>query len=209
MPQIPLAVEWYEYVGGVLGIPAALMTIYGGWVLSEKTRTETSVKRLERLKLERELGAESPSHVHRGELSSEATVLEPLETEGYIVRFLILYLVLVGWGALASIIAAFVGSLIDPRFFQYFETLVRVLIFLLIGLPLLKDVARRFGLRPREVFRARLRGLIVAASNSARALQQRRRRARNCVRPAYFRCARRLGAELGGGGIDVGRCKRC
>jgi hypothetical protein len=157
MHALPLAVEWYKTAAGIIAIPTSLIGVLYAWRLAEKTRAETQKTRLEVTKLERELNDPDEPTITAAQVHAIASrSIASSETEGYLIRFIILYLVLSAWSAVQSVIDPLVSTFLGfgllglGSFVQIFENLIRLGIFVLIGLPLLLDVAKRFGLRPRD-----------------------------------------------------------
>jgi hypothetical protein len=67
------------------------------------------------------------------------------DVEGYIVRFIILSLVFQLWSSLLNVTSPFLY--LGGQFVDLARGAVYALIFLLLGLPLLIDISRRYGIR--------------------------------------------------------------
>jgi hypothetical protein len=93
------------------------------------------------------------------------------QIQGYIVRFIVLYLTLQAWHLVASLVSPIfsIGLSFSFRYSSlpdllqygasalvgYIYTIVDIVIFLSLGWPLLKDIARSYGLNPRDLIRTR------------------------------------------------------
>lgn len=153
--DISKAPEWYEVLAGIIALPSAIVAIFGGVALYKKLNVETELRRLETLKLARELGKAPPE--------TQAAVeqfLQPLvqtrRIETLLLRFIFLYLALLLFHALFDLIEAMVfgvaqgisGGDLDlsqPAFlvlFGFVPNLGSVLITVLVGLPLLREIAK-------------------------------------------------------------------
>ena len=174
-------ITWLTILIGLVGILGTAGTIYGGIIASQKTRLETR-------KLQRELAdaKDQPSVVEPG---AEPTT--PLATgtrtqraiavsiEGYVIRFILLYLVYEIVGFFLNAIQPLLGF--STYFLRgapvplqyavgisgsYVSLIINVIVFLALGLPLFKDILSSLGLRPSELFSKRLGKEVISLSNS-------------------------------------------
>jgi hypothetical protein len=163
-------IPWYEVVTGIIAIPAALLTIYGGVIVSRKTRLESR-------KLELEIAAEEGKQAANA--STPGPAIAPadrssraiaISIEGYVIRFILLYLTYEIVGFLLQAIEPLLNS--SVYFFNtyspveefainvsgaYLDLIVNVFVFLLLGLPLFRDILGSLGLRSNQIFSRELR----------------------------------------------------
>lgn len=163
------SIPWYQVATGVIAIPAALLTIYGGVVLSRKTRLESRKLELDIAAAEGKQVTDSGSMLQIG--SSERTPRAIVASvEGYVIRFILLYLTFEIVGFLLSAINPLLGFSVllfrrQPIAVQYvigvsgtyLDLLVNIVVFLALGLPLFKDILGSLGLRPSEIFSREIR----------------------------------------------------
>jgi hypothetical protein len=167
-PQTP---PWWQVVTGIIGVPGALVALYVAWLTSHKIRMETRSVQLDILKKEGAISSEAQRIPRSQELISSPQVLAA-GIQDFLIRFIIIYLAYNVWGLVISLIAPFVSVLstayseIGMGYSPWFSTLLgtgtalvswvgNLLIFLVLGLPLLSDIARSLGLRARDLFRRR------------------------------------------------------
>jgi hypothetical protein len=172
------AQPWWKIATGILAVPAALLGLYYTYRLSEKTRLES--KKLQR-ELEREARQISedetsevlPSQSLAAPLRNRIIVTR---TQDFIVRYIILELAARAWGAVTALVSplinlctniyftssAYRNAMRGPgsewfryvvyTFESYFTSFGYVLLFLLIGWPLLKDISTSLGITPKDIF---------------------------------------------------------
>ena len=168
-------IPWYKIVAGIAGFVATCGTIYGGILVSQKTRLETR-------KLQLELNAAAKSQTESHSQPSETTSLGDrtqraitVSIEGYVIRFILLYLVYEIVGFLLDAITpllSFSSYLVRsagvlPQYIvgasiTYVTLIVNVIIFAALGLPLFKDILSSLGLRPGDIFSKRLRKEVLS-----------------------------------------------
>ena len=137
-----------EVIGAVATVIAAFIGLGAAWIGARKVRQET---------------VEGSSATGTSEVQTAATrgTLSALsrEVEGYIVRFIIFFLVIQLWTAILRLTDPFryfgFGAYFGDYFIDLGAGVVYALIFLLLGLPLLIDIARRYGIRGRGGIRGR------------------------------------------------------
>jgi hypothetical protein len=162
---------WWQVVTGALGIPATLITIYGGWRLSQKTRLESQKLQLELREKEREAAAEQASPEGAGDATRQLARITPASVVAIgdiVTRFVIFYLALSLWGLIEALIFPLWSYLVDKldlygsssevltigvRYVNVIIDLPRYVIFFLLGWPLLVDIARQLGLSPLDLIR--------------------------------------------------------
>jgi hypothetical protein len=168
-------VPWYKIVGGVAGFIATCATIYGGILISQKTRLETRKLQLEITAAEKPQ-SESESELRAATaLGSRTQRAIAVSIEGYVIRFILLYLVYQIVGFLLDAfnpLIAFSSYLVRGRgilsqyivgvSFSYINLIVNVVIFIALGLPLFKDILSSLGLRPRDIFSKRLQREVIS-----------------------------------------------
>jgi hypothetical protein len=167
----PQTLPWWQVVTGIIGVPGALVALYVAWLTSHKIRVETRSVQLDILKKEGTISAEAQRIPRSQELISSPQVLAA-GIQDFLIRFIIIYLAHNVWGLVIGLIAPFVSVLstayseIGIGYSPWFSTLLgtgtalvswvgNLLIFLVLGLPLLSDIARSLGLRARDLFRRR------------------------------------------------------
>ena len=163
------APTWYEYIVGVIGIPAALIALVYSYLLIKKTRLETR-------KIELEIQAQG-SQVQKALQSQPDEVrnlLAPFTasrvSQYLVLRFVLLYLILKLWDLVTEIYDFLIGGValgadkiwhLDfdnsgymPMLFVLNE-LPRIgywAIFFTIGWPLFKDINSLLGLDLKQIF---------------------------------------------------------
>lgn len=158
------SLTWWQVTTGVLGIPTAIFAILGGYRVSQKTRLETRKLQLE---IEKEEGrARQPREVAPAAFVG-ATSARFVAAGDVLTQFVIYVLLQAAWSFVAYLIYPFVAfvirtynlhenSTLDDLGLNYRSLIYEIpslLIFVLVGLPLLLDIARRAGLSPRHLFR--------------------------------------------------------
>lgn len=161
---------WYQIATGIIAIPAALLTIYGGVILSRKTRLESRKLELDISAAQGKQASEAPAPgpaIASTERSSRAIAVS---IEGYVIRFILLYLTFEIVGFLLQAIEPLLTSsgilLSAPSQAEifainisapYLDLAVNIVVFVLLGLPLFKDILNSLGLRPQQIFSKELR----------------------------------------------------
>jgi len=172
------AQPWWKIATGIIAVPAALLGLYYTYRLSEKTRLES--KKLQR-ELERqatqisedETASEAPPQNLAAPLRNRIIVTR---TQDFIVRYIILEVAARAWGAVTALVGPLI-SLGTNIYFNssyyragmggsrtewlryviytgesYFVSFGYVMLFLLIGWPLLKDISTSLGITPKDIF---------------------------------------------------------
>jgi hypothetical protein len=123
--------SWIDLVQTLGTIGAAGLSVWGAYLGTKKVRAKTT------------------PHAARAGEAPDLTSGEELapEVEGYIVRFIIFYLSVSAWNAVLTVTNPF---LYGGHLVQLAEGAIYVMIFVLLGLPLLFDIARRYGMRGRK-----------------------------------------------------------
>jgi hypothetical protein len=150
--------QWWQIVTGILAIPVAFITIWGGYQTSRKTRLETR-------NLERQLDEQQSQPGLIREQAGARTGITAVRVEGYVVRFIILYLAYQFWGLFVNFLSTVVGIYFAVAPYSggtlvrattvvpaVLANLVNVVIFLSIGYPLLVDILRDFGISRRMLW---------------------------------------------------------
>ena len=157
--------HWWQVATGMIGVPTALIGLLVAYRVSNKTRLESRKLQLEILEKEgksEELGPRSLLESPR----ARAAGLQDL-----VLRFIVLYLAFQGWNLIERLISPLLGSalsvwintqdLVTPPWVEILGvTLVSQLtglgdlvIFVVLGFPLLKDIAASQGVGMRDVLR--------------------------------------------------------
>jgi hypothetical protein len=166
---------WWQIATGIIAIPAAVVALVGAVQLNQKTKLETRKLQLEILKEEgKEVTQTGP--ITREELIGSTKALA-VGTQDFILRFLVLYLVTSFWSVVSGVVTAVFGALgqiaalISPTLPANLKNSVPVtsvigaavttwcieigyvLIFLSLGVPLLRDILTYLKIRPMDLFR--------------------------------------------------------
>jgi hypothetical protein len=153
--DVPKAPEWYEVLAGIIALPGAIVGIFGGVALYKKLNVEAEKTQLETRKLARELG-EAPPDTQAAVEQFLQPLVQTRRIETLLLRFIFLYLALLLFHALFDLIEAMVfgvaqgvsGGDLDlghPVFlvlFGFVPNLGSVFITVLIGVPLLREIAK-------------------------------------------------------------------
>jgi len=126
-----------EIATAASGVLVALITVYGGARAANGVRSQTTPEKGQR-------GRARPSAA--APVAGEAL---GREVEGYIVRFFIFSLVASFWGAVLNVVVPLID--VQGRLLTLSISIVYTAIFLLLGLPLLVDISRKYGLRGRRL----------------------------------------------------------
>jgi hypothetical protein len=165
--------QWWEIAAGILAIPAAVIGLLYTYRLTQKTRLETRKLQLEIL--EKEGTAPLPRGDQLPQMYLTSTHSTLVLTLDFILRFIIYYLALTAWGIVAGLIsgasraasivlsmptsfgstdASNSGAATTLRLLELgIPVIGRIAIFVLLGWPLLKDIARFAGLSPASLIR--------------------------------------------------------
>jgi hypothetical protein len=122
-----------EAIIGAVGVVISAAVGAAGVIISARVRHETTQPR-------RRTTARSPA-TPAAEMSTRLSV----EVEGYLVRFLLLYLVLAAWSAVINVANPF--FFFGSFYIDVARGVVYSLIFVFLGAPLLWDIARRYHVR--------------------------------------------------------------
>lgn len=161
-------IPWWKVVTGIIAIPAGMVGLIYSYRLTQKTRLESRKLELDILEKEGRIppGQERMPSLAESAASPKATATR---AQDFIIRFIVLYLVLIGWGLIASLMMPFVGAgstLIYEQELFYEQRWVaaflvgllslvtqfgRWIAFLSIGAPLFIDIARFLGVTPRDL----------------------------------------------------------
>jgi hypothetical protein len=132
---IVLASTTSDIVVSAIGFLGVVVTAFFGYLGQRAVRQQT-------------VPSQEPEYRHSSPSSSRKRVDElDREVEGYIVRFILFSLSASAWGAVLNVANPFIyfsGTLTTIAIGAVFT-----LIFLLLGMPLLVDIVRRYGIRPR------------------------------------------------------------
>ena len=151
-----------EVIGGlIISIPTAAVSIYTVRASRKKDPLERRKTELEVIQMEQELGmARQENDVNKAAAISAQPILERRRAEDIVLRFVLLYLVLQVWGLIGNLFDVGVGSI---RFIAIVPQVVRALIFVAMGWPLLLDTATFVGLKlPTFVYKAWVSWLLIA-----------------------------------------------
>jgi hypothetical protein len=155
-----------------------LVAILGARRLSEKTRLEARKLQLEILEKEKDLakldqeGKASSVPVPTRQETAGSPQATAAGTQDFIIRFIILALVYDMWAVIQGIIAPAAGAGFAAGFVPlgnlppwaeflgyniggFIGTAGSALIFIILGLPLLSDIAASLGVTPRDLLRRR------------------------------------------------------
>lgn len=152
--QVPKPVHWWEIVAGIIAIPAGLLGLYYTYYLAQKVRLETK-------KLENDL---ANNERIESSLFRYLPAITP-RIQDYVIRFIILELSIRGWSLIAGILSPFIvvasRTLRDLEVFDNSDVLAQLaqatvvtyatsigywVLFLFIGVPLLKDISKDLGI---------------------------------------------------------------
>jgi len=155
--EAPKAKQWWEIVGGILAIPAGVVSLAYSYVLIRKTRLEARKTELEIIEKESQL-----QELTAGRSEAAREIVAPLvqgrQAQYLMLRFVLLYVVLRLWNAITSafnvlITGAALGAqqfakinldnnwLLVPFFvISKLPEVVDWLIILGLGLPLFRDL---------------------------------------------------------------------
>jgi hypothetical protein len=169
--EVAKPIPWWQVATGILAIPAAVIGLIYTYRLSAKTRLESRKLQLEILEKEGKRPHLEAGVIKQEDLSQSRQAIAA-RTQDFIVRFIILYLTLVGWDLIKSIMQPFenasIAWLINTHRINTSNNWLTVfwlswinqvgdfgrwLIYILFGWPLLSDIARSVGLRPPSFFR--------------------------------------------------------
>jgi hypothetical protein len=161
----PNPVRWWETATGIIGIISGILGLPTAYWLSQKYRYETRKLQLEILEKEGKLPKKHPRVLRREHIidSPQAIVTG---IQGFVIRFIILYVAILGWDIIERFITPFISASIaywlseHPEVSQEWKTILglsaysqitgigKLLIFLLLGWPLLSDITAFIGVRP-------------------------------------------------------------
>jgi hypothetical protein len=169
--EVAKPIPWWQVATGILAIPAAVIGLIYTYRLSTKTRLESRKLQLEILEKEGKTPELEAGVIKQEDLSKSRTAIAA-RTQDFIIRFIILYLTLVGWDLIRSAMLPFENASIawlintyhintsNNWFAIFWLSLIsqigdfgRWLVYILLGWPLLSDIARSLGLRPVSFFR--------------------------------------------------------
>ena len=162
-PTDPL--PWWQIITGILAIPAAIIGLVYTYRLSKKTRLESRKLELEIIEKESQ-SQKSKSTTTKKKNALGSSQIIAARIQDFVIRFIIFYLTLVGWGLIASLIKPLENALIAWLITAYqldvstnwlnifwlsmineIGTLGEWLIYILIGWPLLSDITKLFDLQ--------------------------------------------------------------
>ncbi len=172
---------WWEIATGILAIPATILGLAYSYVLIKKTQYEIPKVKAETEKLELEIREKrnelSPATVAEASdflLAAVRPVIEFRRSQLLLLRFVVLYLLLTGWGLLEKAIyymglGLFLG--LERLFHTDFQAnnwllypgvaLINApkvgywIVFIFVGWPLFREVNSLLGLNLRDWFRWR------------------------------------------------------
>ena len=117
LPHLALAAEtatkapqWYEVVGGILAIPAAVLGLAYSYILIKKTRLESRKTELEIREKEQALAAMPEAEQSKAK-EIVAPIIEEKAGRYLILRFVLMYVTLQLWGLITSIFSFFAGGI--------------------------------------------------------------------------------------------------
>lgn len=153
------AKQWWEVVGGILAIPAGVVSLAYSYVLIRKTRLEARKTELEIIEKESQL-QKLTAETSEAAREIVAPLVQGRQAQYLILRFVLLYVVLKLWDVITSAFSVLVtgaalgayqfakidiedNSLLIPFFFvSKLPQVVDWLIVLGLGLPLFRDLNR-------------------------------------------------------------------
>ncbi len=116
VPGLALAAEegakqqqWWDVVGGILAIPAAILGLTYSYILIRKTRLEarkTELEIVEKEKALQKIAQDQPETARQ----IIAPIVEGRQTQYLILRFVLLYVVLQLWGLITSAFGIILGG---------------------------------------------------------------------------------------------------
>lgn len=161
--------QWWQIITGILGVPTAAIGILVAYRTSQKIR-------LENLKLQRELLQQPAPTEGRERFATQQELRQTpvaftATVQDFMVRFIVLYLTLVGYQLLEGSINIIVGSgfsvlsysaalpgpvtIVGPLATGLLTSIGRWVIYLALGYPLLRDILDFFGLSLRDLLTRR------------------------------------------------------
>lgn len=105
----PRTPQWYELVGGVLAIPAAVLGLAYSYILIKKTRLESRKTELEIREKEEALEA-LPEEEQSKARELVAPIIEEKSGKYLILRFVLMYVTLQLWGLITSAFSFVAGG---------------------------------------------------------------------------------------------------
>lgn len=171
-----LEASWLPLVTGIIGLLSAIIGAATAYWLSKKARFETLKLQLDILDKEGQLkradnGTPPTTLTREDVIASPHAVLTGIQ--GFIIRFIILYVTLVAWEIVDKLLNPFIQAHlayllkshpnIEPQWYSilaislysHLTVIGDILIFFLLGWSLLADIARFVGVRPFRLFRER------------------------------------------------------
>ncbi len=107
----PTALPWWQVVTGVLAIPTAILGLVYTYRLSQKTRLESQKLQLDILEKEGKVRPETPRVIRRQDLF-ESPGAFAASIQEFVIRFIILYLAVFGWGLIERLINPSLNALL-------------------------------------------------------------------------------------------------
>ncbi|WP_420335555.1 hypothetical protein [Roseibium sp.] len=154
---------WYEYIVGILGIPATILAIVYSYIVIKKDSIETRKTKLEIIEKENALSKYTElSETDRKEIITK--IVQDNVVIKILLRFVFIYIIFNFWGLVSSAIRSFLkfnSYLIDylahlignNAAFLIYDNISeagRLIILLVLGIPLLRDINEYLGIgRPR------------------------------------------------------------
>ena len=168
--------SWWEIATGILAIPAAIIGIAYSYILIQKTRLESEKTKLEIT--EKQIAIQKLTKGQKKAIQDAVQPLAQVNIALYLVlRFVILYLILVAWGFVEDSYRVISGGIVlgfetyanidllsglDIENFWHLIFILSItglpkiiywVVFFAIGLPLFKDINKLIGLNLRDFFR--------------------------------------------------------
>jgi hypothetical protein len=157
--------EWWEIIAGIIAIPTGLLGLVVSYATYKKTRLESKKLEFEILEKEKELAKAPPPTAEQQRVSD--VIIKPLidntRVNYFLLRFILLSLMLLFWTILEKAFGFFVGGAFVtltqllgfssaaatiPMFvLSQIVQLGWVVLVLMVGVPLYRDIAHHIGFR--------------------------------------------------------------
>jgi hypothetical protein len=160
---------WWQVVTGIIGIPAAIIGLISAYRISKKTQLETQKLQLEIIEAERKLLPEQTQQLSYQEELLRSPQAIAINIQDFVIRFIIFSLALAVWGIISEFILPSFWLVINLQhenarlsytiyqvsalFGGYLVTIGRLIIFVVLGWPLLRDICRTIGIRPQDLWK--------------------------------------------------------
>jgi len=167
--------RWLKFAGGVVALVTAIIGVPAAYWVSKKARLETIKLQLDILKAEGKTRKSVNPDAPQTALTREDVIQSPHAVltgiQDFVIRFIILYVTIAAWGIVDKLLSSFIEVHVNYflsehlfrrpswywvlaiAFYSHLTVVGDILIFFLLGWPLLSDVARFVGVRPLKLFR--------------------------------------------------------